>query len=173
MNKTLFFTLAALIGFSGAAPAQTSVPINDKPAQVISYVGGPADPAQRFARYAGQHPHLLLSEPVLRSLLMLMTGKFFPQLEQNLSTAPPVSVSAAGLVEALGCAPHECTYEEAQIVIDPGATMEGQVHVLILTEKGKTLLHFSNTPPVGAMLPDAVRHFVARHPQAQFVRMQP
>jgi len=178
MRKLLVSTAILLAGvpaladptFRGSSSASNDSDARTSAALPVRAAGtGATDEKSPFARlreYAGKHPRAILADPALREALKQVAGRYFPHLERNLGTASGAVVTAAGSLEAAGCRHHECTVEEAQILIEP----TGVLHVLVLSG-GDKLLHLTNDDSPDDVLPDALRRFAQRFPSAKRVRV--
>jgi len=117
--------------------------------------------------YEDAPPTDLLTDKFIGALLKSLVGKYFPTLENNLSTSDGAKfTSNAGLI-ADGCAAHACVVAEARIVIQKS----GEIYVVIWDSEHAR--YFTNDKSKSNDPPQAIYEFLAHlgNPKIEFTKL--
>ena len=105
-----------------------------------------------LARYAGQYPSdLFRGVPGLKTRLRALLGANYKSFFDRLQTEMPIENDAGALV-ARGCMAHQCTIEEAILVID---LSDGKLHCAIKSDRYSG--RFKTFSEDRTRIPDALR----------------
>ena len=115
-------------------------------------VNGQAQPGSgtRYEKYVGKYPsELLRREPALKARLRTLLGKSYKTFTDRLQVETPIERDGDAIV-IRGCMAHQCTIEEAILVID---LTDGKPYVALRMNRA-----FSKTfPGIRSKLPDALK----------------